>query len=132
MMTAKLQAAIKVFPDLKDKKPLEAYRLMTDKGYIWDRSSGEWKNETETQDENIIQINLNSINELADDALEIIASALEEYGFEVIHQSQRPYPSNDYETDKSGRQIQKKSKTHSRSSITVKFPDDLSAISAKE
>jgi hypothetical protein len=120
-ITKKYKEAISIFPDLKGKKPLEVYGRMTDKGYDWNSFESKWELEGEKDVLPIINLNLKVQNELADDAIELIRSALEEYGLEIIKES-RPYPSK--ERDSKDKLVN--SKTHSNAYIQIVFPDNFS------
>jgi hypothetical protein len=117
-VTKKYKEAIQIFPDLKGKKPLEVYSKLADKGYDWNSFESKWEREGEKDIVPIINLNLKVQNELADDAIELIRSALEEYGLEIIKES-RPYPSK--ERDSKDKLVN--SKTHSNAYIQVLFPD---------
>jgi hypothetical protein len=119
-ITKKYQAAIKTFPDLKGKKPLEVYGTMTDKGYDWNSFEGKWERETDKSVIPLINLNIKVQNELADDALELIRSALEEYGLEIVKDT-RPYPAK--ERDAKNNLVA--SKTHSNAYIQVLYPDNM-------
>jgi hypothetical protein len=117
-ITKKYKQAISIYPDLQGKKPLEVYSKMTDKGYEWNSFEGSWEMEGEKDILPIINLNIKVQNELVDDAIELIRSALEEYGLEVVKES-RPYPSK--ERDSKDKLIS--SKTHSNAYIQILFPD---------
>lgn len=117
-ITKKYKEAITIFSDLKGKKPLEVYSKMADKGYGWNSFEGKWELEGEKDVLPIINLNIKVQNELADDAIELIRSALEEYGLEIIKES-RPYPSK--ERDSKDKLVN--SKTHSNAYIQIIFPD---------
>jgi hypothetical protein len=117
-ITKKYKEATNLFPTLKGKKPLEVYSKMADKGYDWNSFDGKWEAEGEKEVVPIINLNIKVQNELADDALELLRSALEEYGLEIIKES-RPYPSK--ERDSKDKLVN--SKTHSNAYIQVLFPD---------
>lgn len=117
-ITKKYKQAIAIFPDLNGKKPLEVYSKLADHGYDWNSFEGKWEREGEKDIVPIINLNIKVQNELADDAIELIRSALEEYGLEVIKES-RPYPSK--ERDSKDKLVN--SKTHSNAYIQIVFPD---------
>lgn len=117
-ITKKYKQAIAVFPDLNGKKPLEVYSKMADKGYDWNSFESKWEIESEKDIAPIINLNIKVQNELADDAIELIRSALEEYGLDIIKES-RPYPSK--ERDSKDKLVN--SKTHSNAYIQILFPD---------
>lgn len=117
-VTKKYKQAIAIFPDLNGKKPLEVYSKLDDHGYDWNSFEGKWEREGEKDIVPIINLNIKVQNELADDAIELIRSALEEYGLEVIKES-RPYPSK--ERDSKDKLVN--SKTHSNAYIQILFPD---------
>lgn len=117
-ITKKYKQAIAIFPDLNGKKPLEVYSKMADKGYDWNSFESKWEREGEKEVLPIINLNIKVQNELADDAVELIRSALEEYGLEIIKES-RPYPSK--ERDSKDKLVN--SKTHSNAYIQIVFPD---------
>lgn len=117
-ITKKYKQAITIFPDLNGKKPLEVYSKLADHGYDWNSFEGKWEREGEKDIVPIINLNIKVQNELADDAIELIRSALEEFGLEVIKES-RPYPSK--ERDSKDKLVN--SKTHSNAYIQIVFPD---------
>ncbi len=119
-ITKKYKEAINIFPELKGKKPLEVYGKMTDKGYEWNSFDTSWERESDKSVVPIINLNIKVQNELADDALELIRAALEEYGLDVIKES-RPYPSK--ERDAKDKLVN--SKTHSNAYIQIRYPDDM-------
>lgn len=119
--TKKYLEAIKIFSDLKGKKPLEVYSKMADKGYDWNSFETRWELETEKEALPIININIKCANALADDALELIADALENYGLTIERRS-RPYPSKEKD-EKTGKLIE--SKTHSNAYIQILYPDSM-------
>lgn len=119
-VTKKYKEAIKIFPDLKGKKPLEVYGRLTDKGYEWNSFDSRWELEGERDELPIINLNIKVQNELADDALELIRAALEEYGLEVIKET-RPYPSK--ERDSKDKLVN--SKTHSNAYIQILYPNEM-------
>jgi hypothetical protein len=123
-VTKKYKQAIAIYPDLNGKKPLEVYSKMADKGYDWNSFESKWEREGEKDIVPIINLNIKVQNELADDAIELIRSALEEYGLEVIKES-RPYPSK--ERDAKDKLVN--SKTHSNAYIQILFPDAFGASS---
>jgi hypothetical protein len=116
--TKKYLEAIKIYPDLKGKKPLEVYGKLADKGYEWNSFDSRWELETDKAEIPIININIKVQNELADDALEMVRAALEEYGLTILKET-RPYPSK--ERDSKDKLVN--SKTHSNAYIQVIFPD---------
>lgn len=126
-ITKKYKEAIVLFPTLKGKKPLEVYSKMADKGYDWNSFESSWELEGEKDSLPIINLNIKVQNELADDAIELIRSALEEYGMEVIKES-RPYPSK--ERDSKDKLVN--SKTHSNAYIQILFPDSFGASDESE
>lgn len=126
-ITKKYKEAISLYPTLKGKKPLEVYSKMTDSGYDWNSFEGKWEAEGEKDIAPIINLNIKVQNELADDAIELLRSALEEYGLEIIKES-RPYPSK--ERDSKDKLVN--SKTHSNAYIQVLFPDTFESSSETE
>jgi hypothetical protein len=122
-ITKKYKQAISIDPDLQGKKPLEVYSKMTDKGYEWNSFEGVWEMEGDKDILPIINLNVKVQNELVDDAIELIRSALEEYGLEVVKES-RPYPSK--ERDSKDKLIN--SKTHSNAYIQILFPDTFGNV----
>lgn len=117
-ITKKYKQAIVIYPDLNGKKPLEVYSKLADHGYDWNSFESKWEREGEKDIVPIINLNIKVQNELADDAIELIRSALEEFGLEVIKES-RPYPSK--ERDAKDKLVN--SKTHSNAYIQILFPD---------
>lgn len=119
-ITKKYAEAIKVFADLKGKKPLEVYSRMTDKGFEWNSFESKWEREVDKAELPLINLNIKCRNELADDALELIRNALEEYGLNIVRET-RPYASK--EKDAKNNLIP--SKTHSNAYIQILYPDSM-------
>jgi hypothetical protein len=117
-ITKKYKEAIAIFSELNGKKPLEVYSKMADKSYEWNSFETRWEREGEKDTTPIINLNIKVQNELADDAIELIRAALEEFGLEVIKES-RPYPSK--ERDSKDKLVN--SKTHSNAYIQIIFPN---------
>ncbi len=119
VVTKKYSEAVKIFSDLKGKKPLEVYSKMAEKGYTWNTFEGTWETESAKAEIPVINLNIKCQNALIDDAIELVREALKEYGLEVIKES-RPYPA---------KQMNEKTKkyeestSHSNAYIQILYPD---------
>jgi hypothetical protein len=119
VVTKKYSEAVKIFADLKGKKPLEVYSRLADKGYTWNSFDGTWESEASKSELPVINLNIKCQNALIDDAIELVREALKEYGLDVIKES-RPYPA---------KQMNEKTKkyeespSHSNAYIQILYPD---------